>query len=124
MTEKTQGDVWTMIDAERRRDRWIRRVSVVAWSVAGTILLVFAAISATRIADTMQRVEVGIMPSGAVYDAAMPLLIVVGLISLLIAVLATVGIFLRLRTASLHEIQLRLAALEQMLVERDKVERA
>jgi len=113
-----------MIESERRRDRWIRRVSVIAWSVTGVILLIFAAITASRIAYTMRQVEVGVAPSGAVWETAMPLVIVVGLISLLVAVLATVGVFLRLRTASLHEIQLRLAALEQMLVEREKVERA
>jgi len=33
----------------------------------------------------------------------------------LIATLSTIGIFLRLRTASLIEIQLRLAALEEIL---------
>jgi hypothetical protein len=44
--------------------------------------------------------------------------VVLGVLSLLIAVLSTVGIFLRLRTASLTEIQLRLAALEQVLASR------
>ena len=39
--------------------------------------------------------------------------------STLIATLSTVGIFLRLRTASLQEIQLRLAALEAMLTRDD-----
>lgn len=51
----------------------------------------------------------------AVYDAALPLVAVVGVLSLLIATLGTVGIFLRLRTASLSEIQLRLANLEDMV---------
>ena len=37
--------------------------------------------------------------------------------SVLIATLATVAVFLRLRTASLSEIQLRLAALEEMLAD-------
>ena len=38
-------------------------------------------------------------------------------LSLLVAVLSTVGVFLRFRTASLAEIQLRLAAVEQMLTD-------
>jgi uncharacterized membrane protein len=41
--------------------------------------------------------------------------VVVGVLGLLVAILSTVGIFLRLRTASLSEIQLRLAALEEMI---------
>ncbi len=47
----------------------------------------------------------------------MPLIAVTGVLSVLIATVSTVGIFLRLRTASLAEIQVRLAALEQMLLE-------
>lgn len=45
----------------------------------------------------------------------MPLIAVVGVLSLLIATPSTVGVFLRLSTASLAGIQLRLAALEDML---------
>ena len=41
--------------------------------------------------------------------------IVLGVLSVLIATLSTVGMFLRQRTASLAEIQLRLAALEELL---------
>jgi len=46
---------------------------------------------------------------------AMPLIGVLWTLSLLVSALTTVGVFLRLRTASLSEIQLRLAALEEML---------
>ncbi len=45
----------------------------------------------------------------------MPFIMVLGVVALLIAVLSTVGIFLRMRTTTLSEIQLRLAALERML---------
>jgi hypothetical protein len=44
--------------------------------------------------------------------------VVLGILSLLIARLSTVSVFLRVRTASLPEIQLRLAALEDMLASR------
>ena len=48
-----------------------------------------------------------------------PLLVVVGVTALLIAILSTIGMFVRIRTASLAEIQLRLAALEQVLTGQD-----
>jgi len=50
-----------------------------------------------------------------VFRTAMPLVWVLGTISFLIAILSTVGVFMRFRTASLGEIQLRLAAVEEML---------
>ena len=101
MTKQTvsaSGKVWEAIENERRRDRLIRRVSITAWSIT----FFFVAILAVLVC--MQ-----------VVDAAMPLVIVLGLLSVLVATLSTIGIFLRLRTASLTEIQLRLAALEDML---------
>ena len=54
---------------------------------------------------------------GNVLALTMPLIAVTGVLSVLIATVSTVGVFLRLRTASLAEIQVRLAALEQMLLE-------
>jgi len=55
--------------------------------------------------------------SDKIFSAAsvMPLITVLGYLSLLIATLSTVDIFFRMRTASLAEIQLRLATLEDML---------
>jgi hypothetical protein len=55
---------------------------------------------------------------GSIWSAAIPFLITLGVLSLLVATLSTIGIFLRLRTASLSEIQLRLAAREDLLLER------
>ena len=49
-------------------------------------------------------------------DFALPLITVLGVLSFLVAVLSTVGVFLRFRTASLAEIQTRLAAMEEMLL--------
>jgi hypothetical protein len=109
---------WAMIDKEKRRDRLLRRVSIAAWSVTFGVVLVFAVIIGAQVSDTMRSVEVGVAPQMAVYRAAMPLLVVLGILSVLIATLSTVGVFLRLRTASLAEIQLRLAALEDMLTSR------
>jgi hypothetical protein len=63
----------------------------------------------------LKRVDVGAATIAAVWQTALPVVTVVGVLSLLIAVLSTVGIFLRLRTASLGEIRLRLGALEDML---------
>jgi Na+/proline symporter len=106
---------WSAIDREKRRDRTIRRLSIISWSTTFLVLLVFAAIMLARIVLVQQRVEAGLAMPQAAYDAALPLVAVFGVFSLLIATLSTVGIFLRLRTASLSEIQLRLASLEDMV---------
>jgi hypothetical protein len=107
---------WDAIEKEKRRDRAMRRTSIIAWSTTFVVLLIFAGIMVQRIAVAWHRSMIlGIHPPDPVYDAALPLIVVIGVLSLLIATLATIGIFLRLRTASLSEIQLRLANLEDML---------
>jgi len=111
-----QEDVWSKIEAEKRRDRLVRRISIVAWAVTLAVLLVFTVMVGIEVSRTLALMRVGAVSSGALVGVIMPFIAVVGTVSLLIAVLSTVGVFLRLRTSSLSEIQWRLAALEQMLV--------
>ncbi len=112
---------WALVEDEKRRDRVLRRVSRVAWVATITVVLVYAVITGVQIAHVARLQAVGISTGATVFSTALPLLIVVGVLSLLIATLSTVGIFLRLRTASLLEIQLRLAALEEILTARGDV---
>lgn len=115
---------WTRIEEERKRDRFIRRVSIAAWTAT---FLVVILLTATTVAQylAMRPMLGGVagvtgLGGAALLGLATPLLLGLGVLSVLIATLATVGQFLRLRTASLLEIQLRLAALEAaLLAERD-----
>jgi hypothetical protein len=112
--EKT--GLWDRIDAEKRRDRFVRRISVVAWSATGVILLTYAAFVGTQFARGLRMYDAGAVPVEHLVRTVMPLIAVVGSVTLLIAVLATVGVFLRMRTASLSEIQMRLASLEEVIL--------
>jgi hypothetical protein len=112
------GTAWDMIEKEKQRDRVIRRVSKTAWAVTFVIVVAFAVVTAVSVAQMARLWAVGAISFSAVTGAAIPLLVVLGMLSVLIATLSTVGIFLRLRTASLVEIQLRLATLEEMLAAR------
>ena len=109
------SSAWQLVEEEKRRDRTLRRVSVAAWAATFLVVAVFAVIVAMRVSLMWGLASVGALDRHAVFDAAVPLVLVVGVLSLLVAVLATVGIFLRLRTASLAEIRLRLSAIEAVL---------
>jgi hypothetical protein len=111
---------WAIIENEKRRDRFIRRVAITAWTVTFLIVLAIVAmttVSVIEMANYRSQVA-GAVPLMTVMASAMPLVDVLWKLSLLVATLSTVGIFLRLRTASLTEIQLRLATLEDMLASR------
>ena len=109
--------IFELIEEEKGRDRTLKRVSTGAWIVTFAALLLTAVGVSFDIWWAMRAVAEGAVSVGVVFREAMPLVWVVGAVSLLVAVLSTVGVFLRFRTASLAEIQLRLAAVEQMLTD-------
>jgi hypothetical protein len=111
-------NAWALIENEKRRDRFIRRVSIAAWATTFIIVLLVAVMTGISLVEMRKAQMLGAVPWMAVMASAMPLIDVLWKLSLLVAALSTVGIFLRLRTASLTEIQLRLAALEEMLASR------
>ena len=118
MTESTQPakeDVWAIIESERKRDRLVRRLSVGAWAVTLCVMLVFAVIIGAEVVHTLDLVGLGTATLGDVVDNLIPLLGVVGVTSLLLALVSTAAVLLRFRTASLGDIQLRLASLEAAL---------
>ena len=121
MTQHTSasGRIWEAIENEKRRDRFIKRVSVTAWTATFLFVAIMAVMVGFEVAQMARGAMVGALPWISVIGIAMPFVIVLGLLSVLIAALSTIGIFLRMRTASLAEIQLRLAALEDMIAARD-----
>jgi flagellar biosynthesis protein FliR len=114
-TTSASSNVWDAIEAERGRDRLLRRVAVSAWIITLVFVIALAVLVSFQVAQMARAAMVGAVPWMSVMGVAMPLIIVLGLLSVLVASLSTIGMFLRMRTASLTEIQLRLAALETMI---------
>jgi hypothetical protein len=110
--------VWERIDAEKRRDRMIKRVSISAWTVTMVLVLALLGLELASALQMARAAMVGAVPWMTVLGSAFPGLIILGVLSVLIATLSTVAMFFRLRTATLDEIQLRLASLEEMIVNR------
>jgi hypothetical protein len=119
MTEAT-ASAMTLVENERRRDRFIRRVNIIAWSVSLSLVVLIAILVALQVSQFLTGAMEGEVPWAVLIGSAMPLVDVLWKLSLLIATLSTVAIFVRLRTSSLAEIQLRLAALEEMIASAGK----
>lgn len=118
MNESAKGQkerVWQLLESEKRRDRILQRIGVAAWALTLVALLFTALGIATNVWWAVQAFQDGQMGVSVIFREAMPLVWAVGGVSLLVAVLATVGMFLRLRAASLDEIRVRLSALEGMM---------
>lgn len=119
MTATRPDSALALIENERRRDRFIKRASIAAWSVTFALVGVVAILVGIQTTQFVRAASAGQMPWAVAIGSAMPLVDVLWKLSLLVAALSTVAIFLRLRTSSLAEIQFRLAALEEMVASRD-----
>jgi len=111
------GDLWEQVNNEKKKDKRVRLVSIAAWSITGLAIGFYGVIIVHRFIIHQQLVQSGMMPAGQEWAAFIPLVAVIGVVALFVATLATVGMFLRLRTTSLEELKVRLGALEQLVVE-------
>jgi hypothetical protein len=113
-----QTDAWAAIEKEKRFDRFVRKACVTAWAVTLGLLILFGIGSAVAAVQMVKLIAAAGMPWMSLIGPVMPFLGALWTVCLLVATLTTVGVFLRLRTSSLSEIQLRLSALEEMLAAR------
>ena len=79
------------------------------------LALIYAILVLLDVKRSLELAEMGAMSASDVRMSVMPLVYAVGAISLVLATLSTICAFLRSRTATLSEIQLRLAGLEPIL---------
>ena len=116
-TQRKKDRIREFIEAEKDRDQTLQRISTGAW-ILTFVALLFTAVgvgfNVWWAAAAFLRGQVGM---DVIFREAMPFVWIVGAISLLVAVLSTAGVLLRFRAASLDEIRLRLAAVEQMLTD-------
>jgi len=115
--QKQKDRIWELIEVERSRDLRLRRISTGAWAVTFAALLFTAVGIGFDVWRAMMAHLNGRVGMDVVFREAMPFVWVAGGIALLVAVLSSAGVLLRLRAASLDEIRLRLAAVEQMLAD-------
>jgi Na+/proline symporter len=117
-SENADTAVWAAIRKEERRDRVLRNVGLIAWTATFAALLTYAWMVAAQVSQLRRLVDLGMAQPQAVFQATIPLIAATGTVTLLIAVLSTIGMFLRMRTATLKDLQLRLASLEAILTAR------
>jgi hypothetical protein len=109
--------MWALLDEEKRREAVLRRISKGAWTTAFLVVLAFTIIWAVYIVQMVQFTGLSRLPDREnIIHAAIPLFVALGFMSVLVATVSTVGVFMRFRAASLSEIQLRLAALEDVIM--------
>ena len=118
-TEEIRG--W--MEEEQRVDRRLHLAAKLGWSTAVVAVVIYGVFRIFAVVDFLRQLEAQAIPRGAWFEAAqhlMPIVYALGALGLLGGVLATIGSFVRFRTANLAEIQLRLAAIEEALLDRER----
>src|ERR1700746_1191262 len=100
-TQTASPTTWALIENEKQRDRFIKRVNVAAWITTFVIVLLVAVMVGIQVVEMAKAANAGAVPWMTVVGSAMPLVDVLWKLSLLVAALSTVAIFLRLRSSSL-----------------------
>ena len=118
MNGSATSRAWEVVENEKERNRLLARASVIAWSIALGVAAVYAILSVVEIVN-IAEINLGYgVPIIEILPMVRPTVGVLGAMILVIAVLGSAALFLRMRTVSLNELQLRLAALEDVLIAR------
>jgi hypothetical protein len=117
--ERTE-ELWRWVESEKQLDRRVHRISRIAWALTVAAVIVYGVVILARVGAVLSELARQNVPRGAALgvalDALVPLITVLGVFFFLVAVLSTIAVFLRFRTASLAEIRVRLSAMEEMLL--------
>ncbi|MBO3698628.1 hypothetical protein [Roseivirga sp. E12] len=116
---KSNDAVWKMIEREKRKDKSLTTISTVAWIVTLLVVCAFMVLTFMDFSQQMNLYKKGVTSYESVISTLVPFLIILGIFSLIVAIVMTIGRFMRLRTANLLEIQQRLTLLEQSLPNED-----
>lgn len=123
MTDQTHSHAdgaWTAIERDKKADRFNRRICVGAWVATFASVFAYGVIAAVQVTRILSGNGEAFFRGAMTFGMATQFILMFGIVSALVATLATIGVFMRMRTTTMAEIQLRLAALEDILTAKDE----
>lgn len=113
--EQKNDEVWNMIEKEKRKDKSLTIVSRAGWITTLLVVCAFMVLTFMDFSQQMNLYKKGVTSYESVISTLVPFLFILGVFSLIVAIVMTIGRFMRLRTANLLEIQQRLSIIEKSL---------
>ncbi len=107
--------LWQQIDRDKNKYKAFMVFCFIAWAITLSVLAYIGYLYYLEFEVVLSKLEVALANKSDVYLAKQNILSVLVAITFLIAVLATIVVFMRQRSASLQDIQLRLTLLEQSI---------
>ena len=94
-------------------------ISLAAWTIAIGVLVYFGYLFYLDYQHIIGQYNVGLANNINLYEAKKDILTIVLSISIIFACLSTLVVIMRQRSSSLHDIQIRLAMVEQHISEKE-----
>jgi len=111
----SKNDLWQKIDRDTNKYKIFLAMSMTFWVVTLAVLGYIGYIYYLEYEVVLNNFKIGLTNNSAIYSAKQDILLMLLSMTFIISVLATIVVFMRQRSASLQEIQLRLTMLEQSI---------
>jgi len=111
----SKNDLWNKIDRDTNKYKMFLTMSMTFWVVTLAVLGYIGYIYYLEYEVVLNNFKIGLTNNSAIYSAKQDMLSILLSMTFIISVLATIVAFMRQRSASLQEIQLRLTMLEQSI---------
>lgn len=108
-----ENNLWQQIEKDKNKYTMVLFVSAFAWFATIAVLSYIGYLSFLEHQMVVKLYNVGIKEQIDVFEAKKSIVFIVFASTMIVACLMTVVVFMRQRSASLHEIQMRLAMVEQ-----------
>lgn len=106
-------NLWQKVEQDQKKYKWLTLVGVTMWLIALGALAYIGYLFYLELQILTQRYETGLVKMVDIYNAKKNIYVVVLAISIIIACLTSIVLLMRQRSNALHDIQIRLALLEQ-----------
>ena len=106
-------NLWQKVEQDQKKYKWLTLVGVTMWLIALGALAYIGYLFYLELQHITKLYEVALAKQVDIYNAQKNIYIVVLAISIIIACLTSIVLLMRQRSNALHDIQIRLALLEQ-----------
>ena len=117
--DNENSQLWKSVEQDKLKYKIFMFISLAAWTIAIGVLVYIGYLFYLDYQHIIGQYNVGLANNINLYEAKKDILTIVLSISIIFACLSTLVVIMRQRSSSLHDIQIRLAMVEQHISEKE-----
>lgn len=117
--DNENSQLWKSVEQDKLKYKIFMFISLAAWTIAIGVLVYIGYLFYLEHQHIYSLYQVGVKSNIDLYEAKKDIFTIVLSISIIFACLSTLVVIMRQRSSSLHDIQIRLAMVEQHISEKE-----